>query len=223
MPIVFYDDKGAPLKGHRKPRRTFRRDPQKHRVYAAERAAFPTPKPGPEGTPAAGPDLPEVADVQRYLDKIQTDRWFRRLYPHMYMPFVAADGRGLHKHGGNAEAVDQRINIRRDHRYRWVVLHEVAHCLTPAGSQVHGPEYVKIYLALVRHFLGRAAWRELHRQCKLHRVKMQVRKRTGRTMSRVMTPAEKAVLLARFARGRAAKARVESAAILVHLLANEEE
>ena len=39
-----------------------------------------------------------------------------------------------------------------------IVLHELAHCLTP---DVHGVHFAAEYLALVKRFIGFGAWRDL--------------------------------------------------------------
>jgi hypothetical protein len=161
-------------------------------VYAAEAAAFlPLYGAASKGTPT---ELPEYHHLRDYVTKIENDKWFRRLFGRRR--FIVQDGRGLSFTAGNGGG--RRINIRRDCRFRWVVLHEIAHCLTPAGAQAHGPEYVSIYLKLVRHFLGRAAWKALYTECRSRKVKMQ-RRRTAR---RPLTEAEKAVLRDRLAVAR---------------------
>lgn len=35
-----------------------------------------------------------------------------------------------------------------------MLLHEVAHCLTPATAAAHGPEYAGVLLALTRRAMG---------------------------------------------------------------------
>lgn len=151
----------------RAPRKPYRMDPQKGKVYAAEVAAFCR---GDEVTV----DLPEMADLERFVWKVEHDRWFRRTFPGR-TGFRVKDGRGLSRHVANAGR--RTIRVSRKGRAKWVVLHELAHCLTPPGAQDHGPEYVGIYLKLVRHFLGREAWRSLYRACKERKVKTHTRRR----------------------------------------------
>jgi len=173
-------------------------DPQRQRVYDAERAAF-LPMPGARDGHRFVVELPELADLQRFLDFVRTSRWFRRTFGNQYYDMRAQDGRGQIHSAANAG--HRTVSVKRAYRCRWIVLHEVAHVLTPAGCQKHGPEYVKIYLQLVRHYLGRAAWRALYDQCKLHRVKMQTRKRARRPL----TPEQRAVLIDRLREARERK------------------
>lgn len=166
-------------------------DPQKERVYEAEAAAFPTvrTRDGQGTTWHLGVDLPELADVRAFAAKVMRDRWFRRHFG--WHAFKVKDGRGLSRAVANAEG--SVISLSRRGRARWVVLHEIAHCLTGGLVQPHGPEFVRTYLRLVRHFLGRAAWRALHREMKQRKVRMQTR--TKRPSTR--TSEERARLAAR--------------------------
>lgn len=179
----------------------YRVDVQKGRVYQAEREAFLGAFDGVTNRTIAI-DLPELSDVRAYVKKICADRWFRRhfLFAAIGGGIQVTDGRGHWKAVASAGAMS--ISVARNGRARWVVLHEVAHCLTPRGCQAHGPEYVKIYLQLVRHFLGREAWRALYTACRAHKVKMQVRKRGRRRLS----AEQRHVLVARLAHARAVAA-----------------
>jgi putative metallohydrolase (TIGR04338 family) len=173
--------------------RSYRRDPQQWRVYDAENVALGHGHDYPDTVTV---DLPELADVRAYVLKVQTDKWFVRHFGRCR--FTVKDGRGMSRTTGYAHG--WTITIPRRSRCRWIVLHELAHCLQTGSVQAHGPEYVRTYLRLVRHFLGREAWRALYRECKARKVKMQVRRR------RPLAPEQRARLLERLATARAAKA-----------------
>jgi putative metallohydrolase (TIGR04338 family) len=187
----------------RKPRRPYRMDPQAGRVYAAEAAAF-LPMFGQSASGNAAVELPEYHQLRDYVTKVENDKWFRRHFGRRH--FIVQDGRGLSRTAGNGSG--RRINIAKDSRARWIVLHELAHCLTPPGAQAHGPEYVAIYLKLVRHFLGRKAWKALYAECRTRKVKMQRRRKARRPL----TETEKAALRHRLAIARD-KARAEKDAL----------
>lgn len=177
----------------RKPRRPYRMDPQKERVYAAEHAAF-DPMFGTRANGCPVVDFPDFPALRDYVTKIENDKWFRRHFGRRH--FIVQDGRGLSTTLGVGQG--RRINIAKDGRCRWIVLHEIAHCLTFGFVQAHGPEYVRTYLALVRHFLGRKAWKALYTECRNRKVKMQRRRKARRPL----TEAEKAVLRDRLAVAR---------------------
>ncbi len=178
----------------RGPRKPYRMDPNKARLYAAEYSAFLRLF-GSSESGGAKADLPEYDDLRAYVSKIQRDKWFVRMYGRRH--FIVGDGRGLSKAVGIGYG--NRITIARDSRARWIVLHEIAHCLTPAGKQHHGPEYAQTYLKLVGHFLGKAARKALYDAFRAHKVRMRVRK----TRRRALTPEERAALTRRLEVGKA--------------------
>lgn len=149
-------------------------------VYRAERRVWP----------AFAVDLPELADVRAYVAKVTRDRWFVRHFGAHAIEVL--DGRGL-RPATVARGGDGSITIRRRVRCRWVVLHELTHCLvSPARHEGHGPEFVRVYLSLVRHFLGRQARRNLKAAMRAEGVRMQHRRPrrvTAATFSRFATPA----------------------------------
>lgn len=171
---TYWYDGAEPRK--RKPpvnRGGYRRDVQAARLYDAEHAAFFTMfGRGAKGLPVV--DLPELADVKRYVAKVVSDKWFKRHFG--WHGIRVQDGRGMHRSMGRGG--DGAINIAKDSRCRWVVLHEITHCVVTGPVQHHGPEFVRAYLQLVRHFLGRKAWRALLRECKARKVKTQKRRRS---------------------------------------------
>jgi putative metallohydrolase (TIGR04338 family) len=199
----WYDGAEPSPRKPRKRRGPYRMDPQKERVYAAEHAAF-DPMFGTQANGCPVVDFPDYPALRDYVTKIENDKWFRRHFGRRH--FVVQDGRGLSRTLGNGQ--HGRINIAKDGRCRWVVLHELAHCLTPPGAQDHGPEYVAIYLKLVRHFLGRKAWKALYAECRTRKVKMQRRRKARRPL----TETEKAALRHRLAIARD-KARAEKDAL----------
>jgi len=55
-------------------------------------------------------------------------------------------------------------------RSELVLLHEIAHCLTPATFAPHGPEYAGVLLALARRGIGPATAQALEDSFALQRV-----------------------------------------------------
>jgi len=56
-------------------------------------------------------------------------------------------------------------------RSELVLLHEAAHCLTPAAFAAHGPEYAGTLLALTRRAMGPATAQALEDAFARHRVR----------------------------------------------------
>lgn len=86
-----------------------------------------------------------------------------------------------------------RITLPPWAQTRWVVLHEVAHCLPPKESAAHGWEFAAGYLKLVEHFLGAESAKRLKAQFKAERVRYRP------PVSRPISPERRAELVARLA------------------------
>jgi len=131
------------------------RDTQRAKLYRAERstAAF-------QRRP-----FTTMVEVWAYLERIERDRWFRRHFGRWR--FRAHDGRGRRRGAANTTGW---LTLPRFARHPQYILHEVAHCVAPAGCQ-HDYRYAAVYLKLVRHFLGAEAHAELRAAFKANRVR----------------------------------------------------
>lgn len=143
----------------RKPARP--RDTQRSRVYAAERAAFGNG--GPEGM--------TIEEVERFVATLWESGTARRARAREDCRRRAApivyDGRGCRRATGGFG----QVTIPRWARSRWVICHEVAHCI--AGNRPwHGPAFCRVYLELIEEVLGFEA-RE--------RLALEMRRRNVRT------------------------------------------
>lgn len=149
------------------------RDNQRAKLYKAEREAFKGKFPCDELHDWS------VEDCQRYVDKIQKSKWWKkrcRFYPRI----IVGDGRG------HRRAVAYHMTLSRNpgialplwSRKEWVILHELAHHLVyghhPNGSAAHGREFAKEFLALVRRWLGPEEAKALKAAFKANRVKSRV-------------------------------------------------
>ena len=107
-------------------------------VYAGEEAALA----------GAGRTFRDLGEVRAYLDDLITSDWWADRWPHVEAIPVARSRSGRFS-GYAVEGTDEiRIASLRES----VVLHEVAHVLTPGSG--HGPAFVDALLALVRERLG---------------------------------------------------------------------
>lgn len=164
------------------------RDTQRSKLYAAERRAF--------GRSTA--ELPAVADVQAYVDKVVGTAWWIARWG--FDPVRVADGRG----SSSARCISTTgIAMPVDMRSKWVVLHELAHVVTQRqyGWNVvpwHGWEFCDNYLAIVRHYLGADAADRLRAEMRAGRVRY-----TKPRQGRPLTPEQRAAAVARLAAYRA--------------------
>ena len=127
----------APPKPRRKARKAKRpRDFQRARVYRWE-AAHVFPQAGEPLSLAACRGLVET--VFRWAECPGDDAGWR--------PPLVTDGRGRRHACGSREA----IKLPRWARTRAVVLHECAHGL---ARDMHGPEFVAVYVGLLERFAG---------------------------------------------------------------------
>jgi putative metallohydrolase (TIGR04338 family) len=113
------------------------RERQLH-VYAGEEAALT----------GAGRVFRDLREVRTYLDDLIGTDWWADRWPHVEAIPVARTRSGRF----SGYAVDGTGEIRVGSLRETVVLHEVAHVVTPGSG--HGPAFVNALLALVRERLG---------------------------------------------------------------------
>jgi hypothetical protein len=127
------------------------RDNQRSKVYAAEFSVFK------EGQTIPDHKLQAYADT--VLDKrVVRSRWGIKKVRVEFGRNSAAS------YGG-------RITLGVPSRNEWVMLHELAHELTPQEIG-HGPEFVGVYLFLVENVLGKETAAKLRAAFKEKRVKV---------------------------------------------------
>ena len=115
------------------------RDSQRARLYRAECELDP------------GRRLPTVARMQAYVDGLVALDWFTARWPGR--TFEVRPGFGHRRATADANGV---LQMPKWARSEMVLLHEVAHCLTPWSFAPHGPEYAGVLLSVVRHGMGPA-------------------------------------------------------------------
>ena len=109
------------------------RDSQRARLYRAEDEVGP------------GRRLPTVEVLQAYVDDLRGTDWFRSRWGAPSLE--VRPGYGHRRATADREGV---LQMPRWARTEAVLLHEVAHCLTPVTFAAHGPEYAGVLLSLVR-------------------------------------------------------------------------
>lgn len=107
-------------------------------VYAGEDAALA----------GAGRVFRDLREVRVYLDDLIGSDWWADRWPHVEAIPVGRTRSGRF----SGYAVEDTGEIRVGSLGEPVVLHEVAHVVTPGGG--HGPAFVDALLALVRERLG---------------------------------------------------------------------
>ncbi len=126
------------------------RDNQRQRVYNAERTI-----------PQWGADrIDDIHALRKYVKKITKSAWYRKRMAKNADAFRWADievrdGRCRRNAGGCR--FNGYITMPKWSRTRLVILHEIAHVCQPRISAGHGREYCKVYLALVKKWIGKEA------------------------------------------------------------------
>jgi putative metallohydrolase (TIGR04338 family) len=149
------------------------KDTQMQKVYDAEQAVF-------HNATASG--FQSFEEVNAFVAKVFASAWFKRHFPQAYRP------PRLHEHNGGRTAFARGYSIhlpKNDFgKKKWVVLHELAHCLTPSRSQEaghilqsHGREFCAIYLKLIGHGIGPKTQKALRDSFRQHKVKYLPKKR----------------------------------------------
>jgi len=113
------------------------RDSQRARLYRAE------------GQVDAGRRLPTVERMQAWVDGLAATDWFVARWGSRR--FDVRPGFGHRRATADANGV---LQMPKWARSELVLLHEVAHCLTPATCASHGPEYAGVLLTLARRAMS---------------------------------------------------------------------
>ena len=130
------------------------RDNQRARLYRAEDEVDP------------GRRLPTVEKLQAYVDDVSAGDWFRARWGRR--SFEVRPGHGHRRATADRNGV---LQLPRWARSEVVVLHEMAHCLTPTDLAAHGPEYAGVLLALVRRAVDPSRAQALEDAFARHRVR----------------------------------------------------
>jgi putative metallohydrolase (TIGR04338 family) len=130
------------------------RDSQRARLYRAE------------GEVDAGRRLPTVERMQAWVDGLAGVDWFVARWGER--SFEVRPGFGHRRATADANNV---LQMPKWARAELVLLHEVAHCLTPSTCASHGAEYAGVLLALARRGMGPATAQGLEDAFARHRVR----------------------------------------------------
>lgn len=144
------------------------RDTQRSKVYAAERAL------------KDAPDFETMDQVHRYVEGgVFESTWFKNRFPQV--TFLAthngggarkARGGPCYRRAGSGLLIQGvYMNLPRWARSKLVILHELAHGLTPVTCAAHGREWCQIYLELVGRFMGTETATRLRDSFKAHGVR----------------------------------------------------
>lgn len=137
------------------------RDSQRAKAYAAERFAFM------DCFGWGRQDFKSIKAIQAYVNKVTRCAWFRRRWG-------KRDIKVSFKPYGSATGGFGSIRLPRWAWTRPVILHEMAHCLSPAGGPYgpgHGRLWARTYLELVRYALGLKPYEALRDAYRAQRVK----------------------------------------------------
>lgn len=145
------------------------RDNQRSRHYASERFLYDVGKTvfnkGSKTYKEYSFNLTKQSSIhecQMYLDTICEQFWFRQRFGERKI-YVESGRNGGKAFGG------RRITLGTWARNESVILHELAHCLTP--NVRHGAEFSGVFLFLVKNAFGTDIAKQLRESYKTHRVK----------------------------------------------------
>lgn len=171
-----------------------KRDNRREKLYRAERKLC--------DTPLEGQRFESVDQMQKYIDNLIAQKWFKKTWPNVI------DRVTIHCGAGNRRATCSHTSgfLRRPvikmpiwARSELILLHELAHALTPNRCAAHGWEFAKAYLRLVKNRLGSEAEKALKKSFREHKVKFSPKKK------RELTEEQRQILRERMTKARAAK------------------
>lgn len=193
------------------------RDSQRSRVYASDDALYLWAKKNDKLVV-----FETVKDMQDFVRLVHAwtineqaaGRPFAYAQPKL--PTIEAAPRRARSSAYTHRGLIRMAGTRRGREQHWnnvIVIHELAH-LYAAVEEKHGAGFCAVYLRFVQHFMGAASAAVLLDQFRQRGVKYRVAANGLVKPKKVLTPEQKAELVARLQKARAAKqlAREEVAA-----------
>lgn len=111
---------------------------------------------------------PSTESVQDYVDAVTATAWFRRRWGYHRIDVT-------HAHGGSSHGGFGHIEMGVEHRRsEAVILHEIAHNLSPFTYAFHGPEFAGVLVTLVKHVMGAEHAKALRESFKAKRVRVSM-------------------------------------------------
>jgi predicted SprT family Zn-dependent metalloprotease len=134
-----------------------RRDNKRKRVYDAEHVVFKEHR--------GYSYLLNWKETLEFIERIKRSRWFYTYYitdpltgRPLHTPKDRFNTRGLYVADGRgtstAFADRNHINLPKNQRFKWVILHELSHWLQSPGARGHGRQFRRIFIDLVKRWIG---------------------------------------------------------------------
>jgi hypothetical protein len=143
------------------------RDSQRQRAYSAELAVR-----------SLSPTFDTFKQVEKFVNKVLRSPWLQSNYPIRDIIVIDVGNRNCQ---ALARPWSSTIAIPAWARSELIVLHEISHLLTKRQFAAHGPEFIKCFLRLVKHFMGETMHNALLQSFKLHKVR--IKPKATRTIS----------------------------------------
>lgn len=154
-------------------------------------------------------------ELQGYVDKVLGMRAVQSRWGRWDIEVTLKRGGRALAHGSG------RISLPLFSRNPTMILHEVAHCLTPTRYAPHGPEYVGVWLFLLKTVEGKDMYDKARALLKQHRVRYNMKAVPKAGTRTVVTKTERAAAArARKTRPVTAAERREAAAIIRRAVTN---
>jgi putative metallohydrolase (TIGR04338 family) len=118
-------------------------------------------------------------ETKNFVEKIMRSRWWKSRMPNV-RHLKLKDGRGTrYARGGRYGFRGIVLNIPRWARHPLVILHEMAHTMTPPNhiTPSHGPTFCANNLDLIKRWINKDAWLEMKALYKSHKVKFRREKK----------------------------------------------
>jgi len=112
-------------------------------------------------------------EIEEYCLKLIDLKWFQKRWPQV-KGVNLGDGRSRRSACAVLNGKEAKMTFPVYTRYKIMVLHELSHACDMSNAGWHGRPFCRIYLELIRHELGDAAWRVMKECFKQKKVKVRV-------------------------------------------------
>lgn len=182
------------------------RDSQKAKLYSAEKKIGY----------AEAKFMPELGDIQTYINRLVKLDWFRHHFPCVKTVVVKNGRKNAPAHGNPWR---QTISMPHWSRNEMIILHEVAHVCggTKPADGWHGPEFCRNFLILVWHMMGRDVCNRLWGSMRGHGVKIKDETELAHTLVGTAEASSSSKASSAISSGSAANAQMRTSAIPARL------
>ena len=135
-----------------------------------KRVGHPIPSKPPQSRPEPELKPMTLKQVRSYVNKKVRSGWFHKTFRPEFNEITVSGRKSNSRANCRLLWSGPLLSFPKWSRWPIVILHEMAHAVTPVWCAWHGPEFASNYIALVSHYMGTESARELKAAFRKHKA-----------------------------------------------------